>query len=96
MSDSHPIRELGPQGVQRKPLGSATLPTIFLASNVGCVAVIHQEYGGSTRLSLDDAAKAGYLTVTREVDNLHGIVTGTTIQVKSNRLRLAVYSLPSN
>jgi hypothetical protein len=94
MSDSIPVKDLGPIPWSRTPLGSATLPTVYLAANLGVVAVVRQESGSSTRMTLDEAERAGCLTVIREVDNHYGVVTSIAVAIKSNRLRLAVYALP--
>jgi hypothetical protein len=93
-SNANPIKNLGPSPGSRKPLGSASLPTVYLAANLGVVVVVNQESGGSTRMTLDEAESRGYLSLIRECDNLYGVVSSIAIQIKSNRLRLAIYALP--
>jgi hypothetical protein len=91
-TDSFPVRELGPQGVQRKPLGN-DLPTIFIPESIGVVVAIRGE-GTMQKLSLEEAERRLFIEVERNIDNLFGTVSDTTIRIKSSRVRLAFFIKP--
>jgi hypothetical protein len=92
MSDSLPVQNLGPQGVQRKPLGQ-DLPTLFVGEGVGVVVAIKGE-GTMTKLSLEDAEAKMFIQVDRFNDNLFGATSSMTIKIKSSRVRLALFVKP--
>jgi hypothetical protein len=45
-------------------------------------------------MTLEEAEKRGYLTLIRERENIYGVVSTVAIQIKSTRIRLAIYALP--
>lgn len=91
-SDGNPVRELGPQGVQRKPLGQ-DLAAIFIPEGIGFVVAIKGE-GVMQKLSLSEATAKGFIEVEQNRDNHFGTVSNTTIKIKSSRVRLAFFVKP--
>jgi hypothetical protein len=88
-SDAVPVRELGPQGIARKPLGQ-DLPTIFVGEGVGVVVAVNGE-GTMSKLSLEEAESKMFIQVDRFNDNLFGATSSMTIKIKSSRVRIALF-----
>jgi hypothetical protein len=91
-SDANPIKDLGLQGIRRKPLGQ-DLPTIFIPESIGVVVAIKGE-GVMQKLSLSEATAKGFIEVEQNRDNHFGTVSTTTIKIKSSRVRLAFFVKP--
>jgi hypothetical protein len=92
-NDANPVHYTPPPLAARNtPLGN-DLPTIFIPESIGVVVGIKGE-GVMQKMSLSEAESRGFINVIEGRDNLFSVSSDMAIQIKSSRVRLALFPKP--